>query len=379
MSPGPTPDPGSPRPVVVVGFSITALSVLRCLAGGPYDVWLVGCDALPGPARASRDRGRVVTYPDGEDLVAFLRGLRSRFDERPVLLLTEDAQTVAIARDYQDVERDYRILLPDPANLEALGDKSRFARLAHDGGLPIPPTRILASPAELDALGISYPFVLKPFLHHAQRIDDEAALRTYVAGLDDVNLSSLIVQEWVPGEDDQLFFCFLLLGPDQELLASFLGRKLRQHPPGSGTTSYAVSWEDPELVRRSYEVLRDLGCRGYCSLEYKYDARSGEYLIMEPTVGRFNQQIALTMAAGVNFPRLLADHAYGLPLGECAPTRRASWIYEFGDLASLWRTGGVRRFPRALRRADVRVLLSWRDPLPMLAKLAAVARARVAL
>ena len=379
LSSPPTPAPASGRPVVVAGFSITALSVLRCLAGSPYDVWLVGCDARPGPARASRDHGRVVTYPANGDLVGFLRGLRARFEERPVLLLTEDAQTIAIARGYPEIERDYRILLPDPPTLEALGDKSQFTRLARDGGLPIPPTRILESPADLDALDVPYPYVLKPFLHHSQRIDDAAGLREYVAGLAPASLSSLIVQDWIPGGDDQLYFCFLLLGPDQELIASFLGRKLRQHPPGSGTTSFAVSWDDPELVRRTHEVLRGLGCHGYCSLEYKYDARTGEYLIMEPTVGRFNQQIALTMAAGVNFPRLVADQGYGLALSERVPTRRAFWIYEFGDLASLWRTGGVRRFPRALRRADVRVLLSWRDPLPFLAKLATVVRSRVAL
>ncbi len=365
------------RPVVVAGFSITSLGVLRCLAGSPYAVWTVGSAAHGGPARASRRRGTVVRYAAGEDLVRVLRDLRTRFDENPVLLLTEDAQVVAVGERYPDIADDYRILLPDMPTLAALGDKTQFAQLAWDAGLLVPQTRIVAGDADLDALGLAYPYVLKPFLHHAQRVDDDSARDAFIASLSTIERSALVAQEWIPGGDDQLYFCFLLLDADQELVASFLGRKLRQHPRGSGTTSFGVSIEDPDLVRRSHAILRELGARGYCALEYKRDPRSGEFVIMEPTVGRVNQQIALTMAAGVNFPRLAADHAYGLPIGAREPTRAASWIYEFGDAASLRAGGELRRFPAALRRADVRVLLAWDDPLPFLVKLAAALRDRV--
>ena len=362
--------------MVVAGFSPTALSTLRCLSGSPYAVWSVGPSENPGLVLASRIPRQVVKFRAAE-FVPFLRELRGRFDHRPALLLTEDAQVVEIVRRFADVGDYYRILLPPPETVDALMDKAQFTALALKNGYPIPVTRSLTSVEDLARVGadFGYPFILKPYLLHSRRIAGPADLASYVATFQDVNASSLIVQKWVPGGDDQLFFCFLLFDGRHRVRASFLGRKLRQNPPLDGTTSFCVSWDDEALIEETIRIFQGLDYRGYASMEYKYDAAKKRYFIMEPTVGRFDLQIALTMAAGVNFPRLLVDELFAVPSG----LRRqgkvpAYWMNEASDLHSLWKTGQVWRFPAAWFQADVRVLFSWLDPAPLFYKLLDVFR-----
>lgn len=361
----------APAPVVVAGFSITALGTLRCLAGSPYEIWLVGSAQRPGPALASRIPRHKLSFRERDGLVPFLRALRQRFAVKPALLLTEDVQVVEIAHQFPDVREHYRILLPPRELTDALMDKAKFTALALAQGYLIPRTRVLTSPRELASIGedFAYPYLLKPYLLHSRKIQGPADLEEYTGTFEPVNFSSLIVQEWIPGGDDQLFFCYVLLDERQELVASFLGRKLRQHPPQDGTTSFGVSWRDDALVEQTVAIFRELRCQGFVSMEYKYDAARRQYFIMEPTVGRFNQQIALSMAAGVNFPRIAADTAFGdRTRGRRQGERSAAWMYEAGDLATLWRSGRARQFLPALRQADVTVLFSRRDPAPLLYK-----------
>ena len=54
----------------------------------------------------------------------------------------------------------------------------------------------------------------------------------------------LLIQEWIPGGDENIYFCALHLDHG-EVLASFTGRKLRSRPRALGGTTMAVSSSHP--------------------------------------------------------------------------------------------------------------------------------------
>ena len=57
----------------------------------------------------------------------------------------------------------------------------------------------------------------------------------------------VILEEWIPGKDGDVYFCLQAYSENSEPLASFTGRKIRQWPPLIGGTASAEPADVPEL------------------------------------------------------------------------------------------------------------------------------------
>jgi predicted ATP-grasp superfamily ATP-dependent carboligase len=225
-------------------------------------------------------------------------------------------------------------------------DKQRFADFAADRGWPVPRTFSCdtASDIEVPAREASFPVILKPrvktpvFAANSRskvyRCESADSLR------DTYRLVSqwepgVIVQEWIPGGDSEVYFSFHYLSADGKQVGTFEGRKLRQYPPECGNTSAAVPVAQPSLDALSLEILRASGAVGFCAVEYKRDPRTGSYYIMEPTIGRVNLQVGTAIANGANIPWAAYRHLAGLePEAEQRPARPRTWVYFKNDLRS---------------------------------------------
>jgi predicted ATP-grasp superfamily ATP-dependent carboligase len=362
--------------IVVPGFYHTALSTLRCLRGlESARVRLISCgedspDLGILPAKYSNIPHITLTYPK-DSLVPFLLELHGRFIGRskPLLLLTADRQVIDVIQHRQLLESKYEFLLPENSIVELLMEKTKFQTwaLAHDW--PVARTEIITDLTALRRVSerVPFPFAVKPYLLHAMRVNNTEELEEYASNFTPLNYQAMVVQDWIPGEDDQIYFCFLLFDRAGEVASSFVGRKLRQFPRYSGHTSLAISAEDPgNLIEMTAAFFKSLAYRGYGAMEYKFDARTKRWVIMEPTVGRFDLQIALTAAAGVNFPANMARLLAGQ---EVRPTPWKSgtyWIFEYDDLNSFLRGHRGYGLIRNFLGRHTTVLFSWTDPLPML-------------
>ena len=96
----------------------------------------------------------------------------------------------------------------------------------------------------------------------------------------------LIIQEYMPGEDSQLYWGVTYLNAQGKPLAVWTGRKLRQYPRGFGTATLAESRRDPWIAQAAVSILQAMGHRGYGVVEFKKDRRDGSFKITEPTGGR---------------------------------------------------------------------------------------------
>ena len=125
----------------------------------------------------------------------------------------------------------------------------------------------------------------------------------------------MVVQEWIPGNDSDIYFCLQSLTADGRVDAGFLGRKIRSWPPNVGGTASCISApECAELSEMTEGFFRQVGMRGLASMEYKRHAVTGEFVAIEPTVGRTDYQEEVATLNGVNLPL-----AYYLAASDAAP------------------------------------------------------------
>jgi len=198
--------------------------------------------------------------------------------------------------------------------LAELLDKRTQLEAAARAGVRAPWTR-WGSAAELEAAAAEcpYPALLKPAFSHlgvkalgakALRCADAGELRAALARTGDIEL---LLQEYVPGGDDQLYTAGLFVCAEGHI--AFTGRKLKQHPPGLGIARLAETVDEPGLVPGGVALLTELGYEGISQVEYKRDARDGSFRLMEANFRPWTW-MGLATACGTNLP--LAAHRWAL-------------------------------------------------------------------
>lgn len=369
-------------PAVVVGAGANGLGVARSLACARVPVWLLDSDAQCPELRSRAAKPVVVRALQGEVLVEELLRLSSgQFSgARPVLLLTQEESVKTISHHRDRLSALYRFSLPTVDLVDTLQHKEGFQRLAERLDSPIPPlvhVRMLADLPALEAL--RYPVVIKPgernseYGHQfkkAYRVDSASEAVDLVRRILPV-MADLVVQEWIEGPDSCIYFCLQYLDRQGQVAASFTGRKIRSWPPQVGGTASCVAAPevDAELSAMTARFFQAAGVIGMASMEYKRDSRSGEFRMVEPTVGRTDYQEEVATLNGVNLPHAAWCSELGLPFP--APTvceRPVVWRVRSEDRQSAGAQGqpAGQGYPRGSHVADA--LWRWRDPLPGLAQ-----------
>jgi D-aspartate ligase len=371
------------HPAVVLGLNPTGLGLVRSLAPHCSNLIALESDrAEPGTRTQLCEVKMISDMLDSDRLLDELVALSRRFCERPVLLLSTDQQVLWAAKERSKLETYCRLLLPPAPVCEALMFKDSLLALAAREGWPVPAGAFLpvdGLAAAIEKAGLQYPVILKPTLKTAAwqeaalnkayivRDADEAhAMAARARGV----VTDLLAQEYLEGDDGQVFFCLYLAAPGMEPL-TFCGRKLLQWPPLRGSTAACepVAAPDLELVTRS--LFGKLGVEGFASLEVKYGG-DGKFKIIEPTIGRVDLQSQVATLNGMNMPLV----AYLASLGRLEeaqafahPSRDdVAWLYE-SSLLSLLRTGALRleTLFDLVRREKGYAFASWSDPRVLMA------------
>jgi len=244
-------------------------------------------------------------------------------------------------------------------------------------GAPIPPLVHIRSVSNLaDAERLRYPCVLKPAIKDydygrrfkkAYVVGSVGEARELFAEIGPV-MSDLVLQEWIDGDDADIFFCLQYIGADAQVISSFCGRKVRSWPPRiGGTASCTAAWDESEVLGAlTCDFFRKVGFSGMGRMEYKRDRRDGRFYMIEPTVARTDYQQEVATVHGVNVP--LA--AYRYEAGLAAVERQIKRDHR----AILWRESQTDRWSAAAQGEDPRfrklpvcdAYWRWRDPGPWL-------------
>jgi predicted ATP-grasp superfamily ATP-dependent carboligase len=331
---------------------------------------------VTAPALHSRyARKMVMPELSGRSFVQNLLALQAGLQFRPVLFLTSDEAALTVSEYRAELQRSYRVSLPSHDSLAALMRKSGFQKFAVEHGFPIPRSVRIRSANDLAKLaGLKFPAVIKPsvktedyLIHQFERgypVSSREKADSIIGRILAV-LPDLIVQEWIDGPDSAIYFCLMYRGSDGPV-ASFTGRKLSIWPPGVGTTASCMAAPEAhdELHRLTEAFFAAASFVGMGSMEYKRDVRTGEFFMIEPTVGRVDWQEEVATLNGVNIPFAAYLHEIGAEVPATMPGARVIWR----DRARHWKATRVNP-AAAVWLPGTRVRDAyWRltDPLPAL-------------
>jgi predicted ATP-grasp superfamily ATP-dependent carboligase len=362
---------------VLVGADVNGLGVIRSLAAAGIPLLKMDTDPRRPGMRSRHGRAVVVHSLEGESLVSSLLDLAARLSRPPVLFLTEEASVRTVSRHRDRLRGRYLFRLPAHDLLMRLMDKPGFHALAGELGVPLPGSVDLSSEADLKRLeDLRFPCILKPaYKDYEYGARFKKAYR--VGSADEVEqlyreiapvLPDMVVQEWIEGDDDQIYFCLQYRGGGGETVASFVGRKLRSWPPRvGGTASCTAAPEMEEEVRTATDRLLDpIAYEGMVGVEFKRDRRDGRLYLVEPTVARTDFQSEVATLNGVNLPAVQYFHETGGALPPVrVPVRPRMWREPLDDR---WAAQMEPDFQPHLPRGGVWVDAYWRwnDPRPWL-------------
>ena len=383
------PAPGAARPrAIVIGLDCpTGLQTARILSGRGVRVIGIARNPRHPCARTNACERVVASDTAGPQLIETLRRIGPTLDAAAVLVPCTDMSVLLTSRHRGELAPRFHVLLPDPDVVEMLVDKARFYAFAQREGLPLPPTFVLRSrdDAAEAARALRFPAVLKPTVKTPEWERHTSAKVYQVTSADELLrvydrcaawTDALVAQEWIAGGDTDHYTCNAYFGEGGEPLAALTTRKLRQWPPTGGQACLSVEVADEAVLAVTVRLFRSVRHRGLGYLEMKRDARTGEYLIIEPNVGRPTGRSATAEAAGVEmlYTMYCDALAWPLPANRAQTFRGTKWIYLRRDLQSAvrhWTRGELtlRDWLSSCRGPMVEALFSWRDPVPFWADL----------
>lgn len=294
-----------------------ALAVVRSLGRAGHQI--VTCSHAPRPLAASSRYTSAHTHSANplaererfvDDVLAAVH--RHRIDV--VFPVTEQAHIAILARR----ERFAGVCLPcpDAETFLRVADKDAVLAAAKSLGIATPSQVRLEQPSDADGSpddNVQFPVVIKPARsvvgaakHVVRYAADLVELRTQLRALPPESFPVLVQQRIVgPGVG-----IFLLVWND-ETLAVFSHRRLRENPPSGGGSVYSESTTaDDRLVEQSRRLLDHFKWRGLAMVEFKLDRATGIAYLMEIN-GRVWGSLQLSIDAGVDFPSLLVAAACG--------------------------------------------------------------------
>jgi predicted ATP-grasp superfamily ATP-dependent carboligase len=300
--------------------------------------------------------------------------------ESMVLVPTSDNWALAVARLPAPLAARFPASLSSRETLEVLVDKGRFAATLERLGVPHPRTVCLGlepDRARLPADAFTDAF-LKPRDSQAFRsrfgvkavrfrTADEAMARAReaaAAGLE------VMLQEYLPGPPSHHYMVEGFVDRTGRVCARFVRQRLRMHPPDFGDSTYMVS-VPVDRVRPAVDaldrLLAHLSYRGVFEAEFKYDARDGQFKLLEVNARPW-YFIGFAANCGVDFCAMAYRDALGLavePVPTYEPGRHCVVGSDRFACWALFREGRLSAWAwlRSWLGAG-QMLFAWDDPIP---------------
>jgi len=317
-----------------------------------------------------------------EDLLRFLTELAGKLGRRAVLIPTSDDTSVFTAR-FRDELREYYSFQDNSLWLvENLASKEGMFKLARKNNFPTPFTVFPKNRKEVEQYSqeTRYPVMLKGI--DGNRLErrtgkkmvlvenSEALLREYLI-LEDPDNPNLMIQEYIPGGDDQVFIFNGYFDKNSDCLVGFTGFKLRQFPIHVGCAALGeCSWIQ-QVADQTIHFLKQVGYQGIVDIGYRLDPRDGVYKVLDinPRVG---QAFRLFLAENeMDVIRALYLNLTGqeVPPSICREKRR--WAIEDFDVVSSlhyhWEGSlTFREWLTSFKGLEETLWFDWKDVRPFL-------------
>ena len=360
-------------PVILLG----GLNVVRALGLAGIPVIIASSDRRT-PSMASRYCKGVLELPplaERDAVIETLVRASARYGARLPLFYDNDDRLALVQDCRAALAPHFALLLNESSLGDALLEKSRFQGLAERTGLPVPRRLEWAEIAAEAGPVLVKPRTRTAWDHSSVRLQlfggagkarvfangREARADPLVAQLAD----KLQFQEYVPGGDDAIWSFHGFAAPGGEVLASFVGRKIRTYPALTGDSSYLRLARDERLAALGRDIAARLGLAGIFKMDFKRRP-DGSFALFEINT-RFNLWHYLGAVNGVNLPEVAYQF---LTRGKRPEESTARTRYRWLCLREDWRAHkeGQIGLPGWLASIaympKVYDVFAWSDPLP---------------
>lgn len=332
---------------VVIGLTANGLATVRALAqdGIPVIILLSQTESKEVYAATRYGQKRIVAVTDGAAILEHLHGLPT--ENTYILYLTTDYQVKYFSAARDRLPSHCVLQLPEKSVVQTLLYKERFDQFCRTHQFPVPATKLIRNHDDISWVcqNMSFPVITKTPIKLYKRgvekayiLSDTDELSKWYASIQTIH-REFVVQEYIPGTDRSVFFTMQYISAKGDLLASFTGRKIRQWLPLRGGTACAEPSYNESLTEVTYDFFRKAGFWGIGSMEYKQDSRTGNFYMIEPTVGRTDLQEGVAIANGVNIPLIAYQDLTGQVVRPVFQKKNAhkAWMYVLNDrLARDW-------------------------------------------
>lgn len=248
-----------------------------------------------------------------EQLVSFLVEYGKKEAVKPVLFPSGDPYVEFMDKNYDVLKEYYLFPMDEKGKWTDIMLKDTLEQLALKFGMPIPESVGLHD-ENLEALvdeKIGYPCILKPtestmfvakFRAKNFILKNKEDLMKYRNIIEESNLSG-VVQRIIPGFDDHMYTYDVYVNEDYEVTHWMTCQKHRQFPINFGASVYTEQRLVPELHELGKEFFKNIKYRGFGEIEFKKDAKTGKFYMIEINTRTTNLN-NLLLKSGVNFPLL---------------------------------------------------------------------------
>ena len=297
------PDSG-PSVLVTGAGGPSGISILRAMSGEPVrmlagdiDPFGAGLYLVPAERRWMLPRGDDPRFDD----IMLERCTRESVD---VLIPTVDSELLPLARRREEfAAAGVALVLASEATLAACLDKWELARRCR--GRVRVPAQVVAD-AGFDAASAPLPAIVKPRSGSGSRGIRLVERRAELEALE--RDGTQLVQELLPGTEYSLD---VLARADGHVAAVVPRARLKVD---SGIAVTGRTLHDDGLEAFAREVAAVIGLTTVANVQVKVDA-SGEPALLEVNP-RFPGTMPLTIAAGIDMPRLAIGEALGTPIAD---------------------------------------------------------------
>jgi D-aspartate ligase len=371
--------------VVILNCKLGGLSIMRSL--GSQGIALAGVDSdgsAPGFQSRYCQKKFIKSFHGSsrEEYLSYLLQVGKRLGKKSVLIPTSDDLAVFVAEYASELSAYFIFAKNDPALVRTLISKQGMYELARKHGIPTAFTVFPRSIYDVVtyAQGASYPVMLKGIdgnRLHARTgkkmiivNSKDELIRNYTA-LEEPHSPNLMIQDYIPGGDDQIYIFNGYFNERSECLAAFTGHKIRQYPVHVGCASLGVCTWNIEVAEMTTEFMKAIGYRGILDIGYRLDHRDGKYKVLDinPRIG---QAFRLFLAEdGLDVAMALYMDLTGQQIATVVPKEGRRWIIEDYDLESSlkYHKEGIltfRGWVKSFKGIEEAAWFNWKDPFPFL-------------
>lgn len=272
-----------------------SLAAIRSLARSGH--FIIGGDtsrfALSFHSKYCKER---IVYPNPKMEESFFKFFSKYLKRTKVAVLIPIGylSNVVFAKYQKQLRSFVEIPIANWKAMRIASNKDETMELAKQLGVRVP--RIYRKPSEVT----NFPIVMKGIR--------ESGFVRYVNSANElakINVSDSILQEYIPGDG----YGFFALYNNGKSRAFFMHKRIREYPITGGPSTSAISTYNEELRTLGEKLLDALNWHGVAMVEFKKDLRDGKFTLMEINP-KFWGSLDLSIASGVDFPRLLVKMAF---------------------------------------------------------------------